>query len=140
MNDFPGRSRWVPNRRQWLHASACGFAGLAVQAMTTRLALAAAGPSTKVTLHHTPRAKRVIFLFMAGGPSQLDLFDPKPLISQKHGQTITPGVDGREVSVGIDRYLALAPQLPIRPRGQSGMLISDLMPHLAEVADDLCLL
>ena len=77
---------------------------------------------------------------MAGGPSQPDLFDPKALIAKKHGETITPGVDGHELFVGIDKYLALAPNVPIRPRGESGMLISDLMPHLAEVADDLCML
>jgi hypothetical protein len=77
---------------------------------------------------------------MAGGPSQLDLFDPKPHIAAKHGQRITPPIDGRKVTVGVDKYLALAPEKPARPRGESGMMISDLMPHLASVADDLCLL
>jgi hypothetical protein len=104
------------------------------------LARAAGGSRVAAPPAFAPRARSVIFLFMAGGPSQLDLFDPKPLIAEKHGQRISPPVDGREVSVGIDKYLALAPDKPARPRGQSGMLISDHLPHLAIVADDLCLL
>jgi hypothetical protein len=77
---------------------------------------------------------------MSGGPSQLDLFDPKPLIQRKHGDRVSFPIDGNEVSVGVDKYLALAPIAPLRPRGQSGMVISDLMPHLATVADNICLL
>jgi Protein of unknown function (DUF1501) len=82
----------------------------------------------------------MIFLFIQGGPSQLDLFDPKSLITRKHGEKIQPPIDGNKVTIGVDKYLALAPIAPIRPRGESGMLISDLMPHLASVADELCLL
>jgi hypothetical protein len=82
----------------------------------------------------------VIFLFMAGGPSQPDLFDPKELLRRKHGESIAPPVDPTLETVGTDRFLALAPIAPVRPRGQSGTMISDLMPHLAEIADDLCLL
>ena len=123
-----------------LHTAACGFGGLAFQGMTSRLARAAGGALVEPCAAFHPAAKRVIFLFMHGGPSQLDLFDPKPLIARKHGEKISPPIDGHEVSIGVDKYLALAPAAPIRPRGESGMMISDLMPHLAEVADDLCLL
>lgn len=127
-------------RRQLLRQAACGFGGLALTNLVTQMALASSGPLADQQPHFEPRAKRVIFLFMAGGPSQPDLFDEKKLIIQKHGEKISPPIDGREVSVGIDKYLALAPNIPIRPRGQSGMTISDLMPHLAKVADDLCML
>ena len=127
------------DRRQWLQAVACGFGGLALQGMMSGLARAA-GPLATRPPHFAPRARRVIFLFIQGGPSQLDLFDPKRLIAQKHGEKISPPVDGHEVTIGVDRYLALAPAAPVRPRGDSGMMISDLMPHLASVADDLCLL
>ena len=75
-----------------------------------------------------------------GGPSQMDLFDPKPYIAKMHGKGVSPPVDGREVTLGVDKYLALAPNVPIRPRGECGMLMSDLLPNLAEMADDLCLL
>jgi len=128
------------DRRQMLCTAACGFGSLALQGMMSSLARAAASPLAARSPHFRPRARRVIFLFMQGGPSQLDLFDPKPLIRSKHGTKISPPVDGNKVSIGVDKYLALAPVAPIRPRGESGMMISDLMPHLASVADDLCLL
>jgi hypothetical protein len=128
------------DRRQLLRSAACGFGAVAFQGMMSGLARAAAGALTPHAPHFSPRAKRVIFLFIAGGPSQIDLFDPKPYIARKHGETIRPPISGHEVSIGVDKYLALAPSVPIRPRGASGMLISDLMPNLAGVADDLCLL
>lgn len=128
------------SRRQLLQNAACGIGGLAFASMMSDLTSASAGPLAVQRPHFAPRAKRVIFLFMSGGPSQPDLFDEKKLIIEKHGQKISPPIDGHEVSVGIDKYLALAPNIPIRPRGQSGMTISDLMPHLATVADDLCML
>src|SRR3954454_5063331 len=140
MSDSSSSPSGSSNRWQLLHTAACGFGALAFQGMTSRLARAAGGALASHAPHFTPRAKRVIFLFMHGGPSQLDLFDPKPLIARKHGEKISPPIDGHEVSIGVDKYLALAPAAPIRPRGDSGMLISDLMPHLAGVADDLCLL
>ena len=128
------------SRRQLLQRSACGFGGVALSGILSRLTSAATSPLAERPPHFPPRAQRVIFLFMSGGPSQPDLFDPKPLIAKKHGAPISPPVDGHEVSIGVDKYLALAPEIPIRPRGQSGMLISDLMPNLANLADDLCLL
>jgi hypothetical protein len=137
INSIPG-ARFP--RRQMLRAAACGFGSLALQGMMSSLARAAGSPLAARSPHFTPRAQRVIFLFMQGGPSQLDLFDPKPLIGRKHGTKISPPVDGNKVTIGVDQYLALAPVAPIRPRGASGLMISDLMPHLASAADDLCLL
>lgn len=128
------------SRRDLLRRTACGFGGVALSGLFSELAHAAAGPLAERPPHFRPRAKRVIFLFMSGGPSQPDLFDPKPLIARKHGAKISPPIDGHEVTIGVDRYLALAPDVPIRPRGACGMLISDLLPNLATVADDLCLL
>lgn len=128
------------SRRQLLNRAACGFGGVALSGLFSELARATTGPLAERPPHFQARAKRVIFLFMSGGPSQPDLFDPKPLIRQKHGEKISPPIDGHEVSVGIDKYLALAPNIPIRPRGECGMLMSDLLPNLAKVADDLCLL
>lgn len=128
------------HRRGMLRAAACGFGSVALQGMIGSLARAASSPLAAHSPHFSPRAKRVIFLFMQGGPSQLDLFDPKPLIQRKHGARISPPMDGNKVSIGVAQRLALAPVAPIRPRGASGMMISDLMPHLASVADDICLL
>lgn len=86
------------------------------------------------------KAKRVIFLFMAGGPSQPDLFDPKDYIARMHGKTITAPINTNELRVGTDKFLALATQTAVRPRGQSGMMVSDLLPHTATIADEICLL
>ena len=127
-------------RRQMLRTAACGFGGLALHSMAAQVAQAGNSPLKFRAPHHTPRAKRVIFLFMAGGPSQADLFDPKPLIMKKHGQRVAVPVDDQQIRVGVDKFLAMGPVAPVRPRGDSGMRISDLMPHVAAVADDLCLL
>ena len=127
------------SRRALLQTSACGFGGLALHGLLAQQSIADS-ESRAGAPHHPPRAQRVIFLYMSGGPSQIDLFDPKPLIDQKHGTRISPPIDGREVTVGVDRYLALGSKWQATPRGASGVTISDLLPHLARVADELCLL
>jgi hypothetical protein len=140
MSDSSALSGGRFHRRQLLRSAGCGFGGLALHVMLSDLVRAAGNPLAPRAPHLAPHAKRVIFLFMQGGPSQLDLFDPKPLIKRKHGTKISPPVDANKVTIGVDKYLALAPIAPVRPRGASGMMISDLLPHLASVADDLCLL
>lgn len=124
------------SRRDWLRRTACGFGGMAlhdlVSAANNPLALRAPGSPAK--------AKRVIFLFMQGGPSQPDLFDPKDYIKRMHGQTISAPINTNELRVGTDKFLALATQSEVRARGQSGMMISDLLPHTATIADEICML
>ena len=123
------------SRRRILQTAACGFGSLALADL-----LPAASNVTARIPGMTPKAKRVIFLFMAGGPSQQDLFDPKDFIRRKHGEKIDSPLRKEVIQVGTEQYLALAEAAPVKPRGQSGMMISDLMPHLATVADDICLL
>ena len=123
-----------PSRRAWLRTTACGFGGLALHD------LAAASSPDAARHAGEPRAKRVIFLFMQGGPSQPDLFDPKDFVRRRHGERLAPPVDPTLETVGIDRYLALAPIAPLAPRGQSGIVISDLLPWTARIADEICLL
>lgn len=123
------------SRRELLQTTACGFGSLALADI-----LRAASFGGQVTSAITPRAKRVIFLFMAGGPSQHDLFDEKKFITDRHGQKIDSPLRKEIIQIGTEKYLALGTMAPIRPRGESGMMISDLMPHLAQVADDICLL
>ena len=124
------------SRRRLLESAACGFGGLALADM---LHAASASQATRAT-GPVPKAKRVIFLFMAGGPSQQDLFDPKEFILKRHGQAVDSPLRKEVIQVGTEKYLALGAMAPVRPRGQSGMMISDLLPHLASVADDVCLL
>lgn len=91
-------------------------------------------------LHHEPKAKAVIFLFMAGGPSQLELFDDKPKLRDLHGQVIPESyVKGKRFAfIKADAKL-LGSVRKFGRHGQSGAEISELLPHLHEVADDLCI-
>lgn len=122
-------------RRQALYTAACGFGSLAftdiLHAMNFRH-----GEDHGIL----PKAKRMIFLFMQGGPSQQDLFDPKEFIRRKHGEKIDSPLRKEVTQVGTEKFLALGEAAPVRPRGESGMMISDLLPHLSSVADDICLL
>ena len=127
------------SRRRLLCSAACGFGGVAMTGMIARMARAS---SADVNQTNVPaRAKRIIFVFLAGGPSQGDLFAPKDYITQHHGTPIESpvGNDG-QLRVGVAQFLPMAPIAPVRPRGQSGLMISDLLPRLAGTADDLCLL
>jgi hypothetical protein len=84
-------------------------------------------------LHHRPRAKRVIFLFMQGGVSHLDTFDPKPRLAKDHGQPLEYRQEGKNTPL-------VGPQWKFARRGQCGMEVSALFPHVAACADDLCLI
>jgi hypothetical protein len=90
--------------------------------------------------HAEPRAKRVIWLFMHGGPSHVDLFDPKPELARLAGKPLPESFG----PVMTRRKVATNPLLPavkpFRPRGESGLEVSDFLPHLAECADELCVL
>jgi hypothetical protein len=122
-----------------LQQSACGFGALALQAMLAK-AETAGNPLAAQPPLHEPKAKRVIFLFMSGGPSQHDLFVPKPRLAEYHGKKV--GVSGlpQGIQIGTEKFITLGPAGPILPRGESGATISDLMPHLSGVADELCFL
>lgn len=125
-------------RRHLLRSTACGFGSLALHDLAR--AANATNPLAVKPAPLQPKAKRVIFLFMGGGPSQMDLFDPKAYIDRMHGQTIESPLRKEVTQIGTEKFLALKAMAPVKPRGQSGMMISDLMPHLASVADDICLL
>ncbi len=84
-----------------------------------------------------PRAKSVICLFQHGGPSQMDLFDPKPALAKHHGK---PYPGRLEIHFNTQAGNMLASPFRFRPRGQSGMVLSELLPHTAAIADDLTLI
>ncbi len=86
------------SRRQLLRTACCGFGGLALHSMTAAATsgVATVGGLSTLAPHLTPKAKRVIFLFMAGGPSQCDLFDEKPLITKNHGEQVSPKLPGTQ--------------------------------------------
>ena len=93
--------------------------------------------------HQTPRAKRVIYLFQSGGPSQLELFDYKALLQQRWGEQLPPSVaKGQRVT----EFTASQPKPMVgsyagfQQHGQSGAWVSDLLPHTAKIADELCII
>ncbi|MCB1207191.1 MAG: DUF1501 domain-containing protein, partial [Verrucomicrobiae bacterium] len=130
------RDSFTPlTRRGMLQQTAAGFGWLAFSAMQAELARAAGGytsPLMPRAPHFPARAKRVIFLFMQGGPSHLDTFDWKPELKTKAGKS-SEGADGKGGKL-------LAPQFEFSPCGKSGLPISSLFPELSRHADDLCLL
>ncbi len=97
-----------------------------------------ASPLSPRDTHFTPKAKRVIFMFMAGAPSQLELFDNKPKLRELDGKPIPPSVIAGQRYAFIQPDAAvLAPRFPFARHGQSGIELSDRLPHLATIADEI---
>jgi hypothetical protein len=92
-------------------------------------------------LHHAPRAKRVIYLYMAGGPSHLELFDHKPVLAKNHGEPMPESfTKGQPIAQLQGQALkCFGPQHGFRRYGQSGQEMGEILPHLGTVADDLCI-
>jgi uncharacterized protein (DUF1501 family) len=96
-------------------------------------------PLTPRAPHFAPKAKRVIHLFMAGAPSQLDLFDPKPALTKLEGKPLPPSVIGGQRYAFIRPDAAvLGPRFKFAKYGQSGADLSEMLPHLAQVIDEVC--
>jgi hypothetical protein len=135
-------------RRAFLRSASTGIGAIALRALLARDLAGApnttAGRGTGVVnpLHHRPRAKRVIFLYMAGGPSHLETFDPKPKLIEAHGKPIPPSITRGQALSPLNRStnLCVAPQTSFRRCGRSGQVLATIFPHLAEVADDLCII
>ena len=124
------------SRREILKSTSCGFGYLALANLFSQTAHAAAeaSPLAAKKPHFAARAKRVIFMFMQGGPSHVDTFDYKPALERDDGKAPTEVVGGKG-----NRKLMKSP-FKFSPSGSSGLPISELFPHLAKHADDLCLL
>ena len=136
-NRFTSRS----TRRAMLKNSACGFGQVALSAMLASNSLAspseASHPLAPKQPHFAPRFKRIIFLFMWGGPSHLDTFDPKPILTKRDGEQLSGA------SVGSDRNelgTLMGSPFQFAQHGDGGVWISELFPHLAKQADRLCVI
>ncbi|MFN5947712.1 MAG: DUF1501 domain-containing protein, partial [Pirellulaceae bacterium] len=134
-------------RRRWLQEVGCGFGALAASALALGPACAANSLIDSTTpgsagLHLPARAKRVIFLFMQGGVSQVDSFDHKPSLAKHHGQT----KDFRDARALANTGALATPQRifgspwKFTPQGQIGKWCTDLFPHINKHVDDLCFL
>jgi hypothetical protein len=124
------------SRREFLAGAGGGFGALALSALLADEARAASVRAP----HFTPRAKAVIFLFMEGGPSHVDLFDPKPELTRMNGKPL-PARFGRVITpMGTGGNNLLASKRAFAKHGRSGLDFSDWLPHMAATADDWCVL
>jgi hypothetical protein len=138
------------NRREFLRRAGGGFGMVALASLLdgaglltrsfANTATTPANPLAPKQPHFRARARSVIFLFMSGGPSHVDLFDPKPDLIRLAGQPIPESFGTFKTRRAVAKNKLLAPVRPFRPRGQSGIEVSDFLPHIAESVDDLCLL
>jgi len=134
------------NRRQFLGDSVCGLGTVALADLlgadgcTAADAATASGDGQNIP-QHRPTAKNVIFLFMAGAPSQLDLFTPKPKLKQLHGEPVPSRyVEGLDDSLIKGSARVFASPRTFTKHGECGMEFSDYLPHLATCADELCMI
>ncbi len=128
-----GNLNEMVSRRAALKTASCGFGYLAFAAMAARAAAKEkAGPLAPKPTHFAPRAKRVIFLCMEGGPSHLDSFDYKPQLARDNGKEIGTGK--------VPNAPLLSSPWEFKQRGKSGLWVSELFPEIASHADDLCVI
>ena len=133
-----------PGRRQVLQTAGAGFGALALQTLlggeSASVAASPRNPLAALAPHFAPRAKSVIFLFMYGGPSHVDLFDPKPALAKWHGQPI-PVWKKEDAFMGAKtKNVAMASPYSFAKQGQSGIEMAETFPQLARHADDLCVI
>jgi len=130
------------SRRALLSRAANGFGALALGALLqpAARALGATDPLAPRPSHFRPRARNVIFLFMEGGVSQVDSFDPKPRLTRHHGEDPRKAIGKLEKTQFENVGTVFKCPWEFRQHGQSGLWISDLFPHVARHADDLCVL
>jgi len=135
----------LQTRRQFFGRSASGL-GIAALASLLKGDSARAGdisprPGTLRDLHHAPKAKRVIYLFQSGGPSHIDLIDYKPALRRHHGQELLGSIRmGQRITgmtAGQSTFPCVAPMFHFQQHGQCGLWLSELLPHIGTIADDI---
>ena len=135
------------SRRAVLNRFGMGLGGIALANLVNPLGLTAQGERDRGVLegrfHVQPKAKRVIYLFMAGGPSQMETFDYKPLLNSRNGEQLPDSVRKGQRLTGMSGNQSSLPlagsQFGFTRHGASGTWVSDLLPHTARVVDDLCI-
>lgn len=135
-------------RRDFLTKTSLGLGGLSLASMLNSENLFAsnriqnAAVNLKGLPHYVPKAKRVIYLFQSGAPSQLDLFDHKPLLNKMNGQELPESVFGGQrltgMTAGQSAFPLAGSHFKFGQKGASGAWVSELMPHIGALADDLC--
>ena len=132
------------DRRDFLERGGLGLGSIALASLLARDGLANSpgqstpgNPLAARAADTNPPATSVIFLFMAGGPSQVETFDPKPDLTRLHGQPVPASLGQVQTQQANEKSLLLGVKRRFRPNGESGLVMSDLFPHLSTCADDL---
>jgi hypothetical protein len=136
------------SRRELLQSAGYGFGAIALATMLAEedgraepgRSQGAQDPLVPKKPHFAPKAKRVIFLFMSGGPSHVDTFDPKPELTRLHGKPLPASFGPVKTRRGVDKNKLLASKRTFKKHGRSGIEVSDWFPHVAGRVDDICLL
>ena len=130
VNDF------ILNRRDFLQRSGMGFGALGLALTTGKTANAAPGPMAPLQSHFPAKAKRVVHIFLNGGMSHVDTFDPKPALTRHNGKELP--IDS--LGTGAPPGAALASAFTFQQYGESGIPVSNLFPHTAQCVDDMCII
>ncbi len=134
------------HRRQFLQTATAGLGSAALATLLNPLAHRASGSSLGLAHlpHFAPKAKRVIYLFQSGAPSQMDLFDPKPSLIDRQGQDLPASIRQGQRLTTMTSGQATFPVAPsvfkFKQHGECGMWMSELLPHLSNVVDELCMI
>jgi hypothetical protein len=128
----------APSRRAFLRSAAAG--SLLFPGIVQQLLADAGDPLVPRDPHFLAKAKSVIFLFMTGGVSHVDTFDPKPELTNRHGQEIQADHPEIKNRPGYERIFLKRPQWEFKPHGQCGTEVSTLFPHVAKCVDDIALI
>jgi hypothetical protein len=131
------------SRRWFFGDCGVGLAGIAAGALAARESAAGLTPAAPLAVkqpHHAPKAKRVVYMFQAGAPSHLELFDPKPELA-KHDGKLPPAdlLKGYRAAFINPNSALLGPKYTFQPYGTSGLEMSELVPHIGQIADEICL-
>lgn len=153
MKDYKDPINPETSRRDFLKKSSLGFGALALSSILPTGSAAAqqflSSPKSYIsnagrTPHFVPKAKRVIYLFQSGGPSQIETFDYKPALSKWHGQEIPPSLKQTQRNSGMvegqSSYPLVKSIYDFKQYGQSGAWVSELFPHTAAIVDELCII
>jgi hypothetical protein len=136
--------RPLHSRRDFLQYGGAGFGALALSHLLALdaqgAASAASSPLAPKKTHHRPRAKSVIFLFMEGGPSHIDLFDPKPALEKLAGKPLPKSFGKVILAMGEGDAPIMASKRKWKQYGESGTWVSDWLPHTAQCVDDIAVI
>jgi hypothetical protein len=125
------------SRRDMLARCACGFGGVAFSALLAKETRANDAIKPAKGLHHEPKVRNVIFLYMDGGPSHVDTFDPKPLLDKENGKPFAMKMEATQFD---NNGKTLASPWKFKQYGESGIPVSELFPHVAKHADDMAVI